>query len=86
MGGTTGVSLEQGLGLTDVPRGCPGRRPGDERGYALLPWCGWCRQSTTAPPLCPQYCGPFTAAQVALDQIDLPTSCPFLPLSLPLSR
>ena len=33
MGGTTGVSLEQGLGLTDVPRGCPGRRPGDERGY-----------------------------------------------------
>ena len=34
MGGTTGVSLEQGLGLTDVPRGCPGRRPGDERSYA----------------------------------------------------
>ena len=34
MGGTTGVSLEQGLGLMDVPRGCPGRRPGDERSYA----------------------------------------------------
>ena len=34
MGGTTGVSLEQGLGLTDVPRGCPGRRSGDERSYA----------------------------------------------------
>ena len=34
MGGTTGVSLEHGLGLTDVPRGCPGRRPGDERSYA----------------------------------------------------
>ena len=30
MGGTTGVSLEQGLGLTDIPRGRPGRRPGDE--------------------------------------------------------
>ena len=28
------MSLEQGLGLTDVPRGCPGRRPGDERSYA----------------------------------------------------
>ena len=34
MGGTTGVSLEQGLGLTDVPRGCPGRRPGRGRSYA----------------------------------------------------
>ena len=34
MGGTTGVSHEQGLGLTDVPRRCPGRRPGDERSYA----------------------------------------------------
>ena len=32
MGGTTGVSLEQGLGLTDVPRGFPG--VGDERSYA----------------------------------------------------
>ena len=31
MGGTTGVSLEQGLGLTDISRGCPGHRPGDER-------------------------------------------------------
>ena len=30
MGGTTGVSLEQGLGLTDISRGRPGRRPGDE--------------------------------------------------------
>ena len=27
-------------------------------------------------------CGPFTAAQVVLDQIDLPTSCPPLSLSL----
>ena len=42
MGGTTGVSLEQGLGLTDIfRRGRPGRRPGgDERGsppdYYLL--------------------------------------------------
>jgi len=34
MGGTTGVSLEQGLGLTDVSRGCLGRRPGDERSHA----------------------------------------------------
>ncbi len=34
MEGTTGVSLKQGLGLTDVPRGHPGRRPGDERSYA----------------------------------------------------
>ena len=33
MGSTTEVSLEQGLGLTDVSRGCPGRRPGDERSY-----------------------------------------------------
>ena len=31
MGGTTGVSLEQGLGLTDISRGRPGRRPGGER-------------------------------------------------------
>ena len=31
---TTGVRLEQGLGLTDVPRGRPGRRPEDERGHA----------------------------------------------------
>ena len=30
MGGTTGVSLEQGLGLTDISRGRPGRRPRDE--------------------------------------------------------
>ena len=30
--------------------------------------CGWCRQSTTAPPLCPQHCGPFTAVQNVLDQ------------------
>ena len=30
MGGTTGVSLEQGLGLSDMPRGRPGRRPGGE--------------------------------------------------------
>ena len=28
MGGTTGVSLEQGLDLTDIPRGRPNRRPG----------------------------------------------------------
>ena len=34
MGGTTGLSLEQGLGLTDVSRGRPGRRPGDERSHA----------------------------------------------------
>ena len=27
-------SLEQGLGLMDVPRGRPGCRPGDERSYA----------------------------------------------------
>ena len=31
MGGTTGVSLEQGLGLIDISRGRPGRRPGGER-------------------------------------------------------
>ena len=31
MGGTTGVSFEQGLGLMDISRGRPGRRPGDER-------------------------------------------------------
>ena len=30
MGGTTGVSLEQGLGLGDISRGRPGRRPGGE--------------------------------------------------------
>jgi hypothetical protein len=35
MGGTTGVSLEQGLGLTDISRGRPGRRPGDERSSSL---------------------------------------------------
>jgi hypothetical protein len=52
----------------------------------LLPWCGWCRQSTTAPPLCPQHCGPFTAAQVVLDQIDLPTSCPSLSPPSPMMR
>ena len=36
---------------------------------------------------CLQHCGPFTftAARVVLDQIDLPTSFPSLPLSLPLS-
>ena len=28
MGDTTGVSLKQGLGLTDISRGRPGRRPG----------------------------------------------------------
>ena len=27
---TTGVSLEQGLGLGDISRGRPGRRPGGE--------------------------------------------------------
>ena len=26
----TGMCLEQGLGLTDIPRGCLGRRPGPE--------------------------------------------------------
>ena len=31
MGGTTGVGLEQGLGLMDISRGRPGRRPGEER-------------------------------------------------------
>ena len=31
IGGTTGVSLEQGLGLIDISRGRLGRRPGDER-------------------------------------------------------
>ena len=30
MGGTTGINLEQGLGLTDISRKRPGRRPGDE--------------------------------------------------------
>ena len=30
MGGTTGVSLEQGLGLGGISRGRPGRRPGGE--------------------------------------------------------
>ena len=30
----TGMGLEQGLDLTDVSRGCPGRRPGDERSHA----------------------------------------------------
>ena len=25
-------------------------------------WCGWRRPSTTALPLSPQHCGPFTAA------------------------
>ena len=30
MGGTTGVSLEEGLGLMDISRGRPGRRPGGE--------------------------------------------------------
>ena len=32
MGGAIGVSLKQGLGLTVISRGRPGRRPGDERG------------------------------------------------------
>ena len=31
MGGTTGVSLEQGLGLMGISRGRPGRRARDER-------------------------------------------------------
>ena len=43
---------------------------------------GWGRQSTTAPPLCPQHCGPFTAVQVALDQS---IYRPLAPLSLSLS-
>ena len=160
MGGTTGrVSLEQGIGLTGVSRGSPGRRPGDERSHApdyyfiiykinpsardppvpgfldpsgprshlfssrsfvsrkiyswtlslrrttapprklfwvlgcwgrclsegwLRPWCGWCRQSTNAPPLS------LSPALRSLHgrpgcsgSIDLPTSCPSL--SLPLS-
>ena len=36
MGGMTGVSLEQGLGLVDISRGHPGRRPGGERGSPRL--------------------------------------------------
>ena len=31
MGGTTGVSLKQGSGPTDLSRGRPGRRPENER-------------------------------------------------------
>ena len=45
-------------------------------------WCGWCRQSTTAPPLCPQHCGPFTAVQVVLDQSIYRPLAPLSPLSI----
>ena len=34
IGGTTGVSLEQGLDLMDISRGRPSRRPGDERSFS----------------------------------------------------
>ena len=46
---------------------------------------GWCRQSTTAPPLCPQHCDPFTAAQIVLDQLIYRPVVP-PPLSLSLRR
>ena len=58
MGGTTGVSLEQGLGLTDVPRGCPGRRPGDERSYMrriiILSLIKLTRTPGIRGPVCPR--------------------------------
>ena len=40
--------------------------------------CGWCQQSTTAPPLCFQHFGLFPVVKAALESIDLPVSRPSL--------
>ena len=69
MGVTTGVSLEQGLGLTDISRrGCPGRRPsGDERGSPpdyYLPFIKLIRAPSEfdSPVLVPSWGGPGRGA------------------------